>query len=89
MCQFSQQSWSNDVFLLVYLHVVPKTLRYVKYECSFHSNMLLCQDLNHQFLLQGPDGIPIEVWRCLGARAIVWLTKLFNLIFWSNKMPEE
>ena len=29
----------------------------------------------------GPDGIPIEVWRCLGDRAIVWLTKLFNLIF--------
>jgi hypothetical protein len=37
----------------------------------------------------GPDGIPIEVWRCLGARVIVWLTKLFNLIFRSNKMPEE
>jgi hypothetical protein len=37
----------------------------------------------------GPDGIPIEVWRCLGARAVVWLTKLFNLIFRSNKMPEE
>ena len=37
----------------------------------------------------GPDGIPIEVWRCLGERAIVWLTKIFNLIFWSNKMPEE
>jgi hypothetical protein len=37
----------------------------------------------------GPDGIPIEVWRYLGARAIVWLTKLFNLIFWSSKMPEE
>jgi hypothetical protein len=36
-----------------------------------------------------PDGIPIEVWRYLGARAIVWLTKLFNLIFRSNKMPEE
>ena len=34
-----------------------------------------------------PDGISIEVWRCLGDRAIVWLTKLFNLIFWSNKMP--
>jgi hypothetical protein len=25
----------------------------------------------------GPDGIPLEVWRCLGTRAIVWLTKLF------------
>ena len=37
----------------------------------------------------GPDGIPIEVWRCLGDRAIIWLTKLFNLIFRSNKMPEE
>src|SRR6266540_1175611 len=37
----------------------------------------------------GPDGIPIEVWRCLGDRAIVWLTKLFNLIFRLNKMPEE
>jgi len=37
----------------------------------------------------GPHGIPIKVWRCLGARAIVWLTKLFNLIFRSNKMPEE
>jgi hypothetical protein len=34
----------------------------------------------------GPDGIPIEVWRCLDVRAIVWLTKLFNLIF---RMPEE
>ena len=37
----------------------------------------------------GPDGIPIEAWRGLGDIAIVWLTKLFNLIFRSNKMPEE
>ena len=37
----------------------------------------------------GPDGIPIKVWRCLGDIAIVWLTKLFNHIFWSNKMPDE
>ena len=37
----------------------------------------------------GPDGIPIDVWRCIGDRAIVLLTKLFNLIFRSNKMPEE
>jgi hypothetical protein len=37
----------------------------------------------------GPDGIPIEVWRSLGDVAIVWLTKLFNLIFRSNKMPDE
>jgi hypothetical protein len=36
-----------------------------------------------------PDGIPIEVWRYLGVRAIVWLTKLFNLTFRSNKMSEE
>ena len=37
----------------------------------------------------GLDGIPIEVWRCLGDRVIVWLTKFFNFIFRSNKMPEE
>ena len=37
----------------------------------------------------GTDDIPIEVWRCLGDRVIVWLTKLFNLIFWSNKIPKE
>jgi hypothetical protein len=29
----------------------------------------------------GSDEIPIEVWRTLGDVAIVWLTKLFNLIF--------
>jgi hypothetical protein len=37
----------------------------------------------------GPDGILIEVWKCLGDIAIVWLTKLFNHIFQSNKMPNE
>lgn len=37
----------------------------------------------------GPDCIPIEAWKGLGDIAIVWLTKLFNLIFRANKMPEE
>jgi Reverse transcriptase (RNA-dependent DNA polymerase) len=37
----------------------------------------------------GPDDILIELWRCLGDIAIVWLTKLFNTIFRSNKMPDE
>jgi hypothetical protein len=37
----------------------------------------------------GPDGMPIEVWMTLGDVAIVWLTKLFNLIFRSNKMSDE
>jgi hypothetical protein len=36
-----------------------------------------------------PDEIPIEVWRTLVDVAIVWLTKLFNLIFRLNKMPDE
>jgi hypothetical protein len=35
----------------------------------------------------GSDGIPFEVWRSLEDVAIVWRTKLFNLIFRSNKMP--
>jgi hypothetical protein len=37
----------------------------------------------------GPDGIPREVWKFLGDIAIVWLTKLFNHIFRSNRMPDE
>jgi hypothetical protein len=37
----------------------------------------------------GSDDIPIEVWRFLGDIAIVWLTKLFNIIFRSNKMSDE
>jgi hypothetical protein len=37
----------------------------------------------------GSDGIPIEVWSSLGDVPIVWLTKLFNLIFRLNKMPDE
>jgi hypothetical protein len=37
----------------------------------------------------GPDDISIEVWRCLGDVAIVWLTKLYNIIFRSNKMSDE
>jgi hypothetical protein len=37
----------------------------------------------------GSDGIPIKVWRCLGDLAIVWLLKMFNNIYRSNKMPEE
>jgi hypothetical protein len=38
---------------------------------------------------RGPDGIPIEVWRGLGVVAIIWFTKLFNITFRSNKMPDE
>ncbi|GJR38483.1 retrovirus-related pol polyprotein LINE-1 [Tanacetum coccineum] len=37
----------------------------------------------------GPDQIPIEAWRSLGAEGISWLTILFNKIFTSGKMPEE
>jgi hypothetical protein len=37
----------------------------------------------------GPDEILIEVWRSFGDVTIVWLTKLFNFIFRSNKMPDE
>jgi hypothetical protein len=39
--------------------------------------------------VMGSDGISIKVWRSLGDIAIVWLTKLFNLIFQSNKIPDE
>jgi len=37
----------------------------------------------------GPDNIPIEVWKSLGDRGIVWLTNLFNEITRTKKMPDE
>ncbi|KAI8559998.1 hypothetical protein RHMOL_Rhmol04G0220700 [Rhododendron molle] len=37
----------------------------------------------------GPDGIPIEVWKSLGDLEATWLTKLFNKIIMTRKMPDE
>jgi hypothetical protein len=37
----------------------------------------------------GSNAIQIEVCRCLEDIATIWLTKLFNHILWSNKMPNE
>ena len=37
----------------------------------------------------GPNNIPIEVWKCLGGKGIIWLTKLFNEILRSKRMPEK
>jgi hypothetical protein len=36
-----------------------------------------------------PDGIPVEMWRSLGDVAIVWLTKLFNLVCLSNEWRQS
>ena len=37
----------------------------------------------------GPDGIPVEAWKCLGEMAVEFLTRLFNKILESERMPEE
>lgn len=36
----------------------------------------------------GPDGIPADLWKRLGATGVEWLTLLFNKILISNKIPE-
>jgi len=38
---------------------------------------------------EGPDQIPVEVWKCLGEKGLEWLPELFNVIFRTAKMPEE
>ncbi|KAG2459700.1 RTBS polymerase, partial [Polypterus senegalus] len=35
------------------------------------------------------DDIPMEAWRCLGEMAVEFLTRLFNGILESERMPEE
>ena len=37
----------------------------------------------------GPDGIPVEAWRCLGEVGVVFLTRLFNNSLEGEKMPDE
>ena len=36
-----------------------------------------------------PDGIPIEAWKCMEDDGLSWLTKLFNKIFKTKKIPDE
>ena len=38
---------------------------------------------------EGPDQIPVEVWKCLGEAGLEWLSELFNVIFRTAKMPRE
>jgi len=35
----------------------------------------------------GPDLISMKIWKCLGEEGLDWLTKLFNIIFRTVKMP--
>ncbi|KAI3801889.1 hypothetical protein L1987_30006 [Smallanthus sonchifolius] len=37
----------------------------------------------------GPDNIPIEAWKCMGEEGVQWLTRLFNNIFKTGKMPDQ
>ncbi|XP_059310991.1 uncharacterized protein LOC132062434 [Lycium ferocissimum] len=37
----------------------------------------------------GPDEIPGEFWKTAGRAGLEWLTRLFNVIFKTAKMPEE
>ncbi|XP_070039885.1 uncharacterized protein [Nicotiana tomentosiformis] len=37
----------------------------------------------------GPNEIPVEFWRCVGRAGLVWLTRLFNVIFGTKRMSDE
>ena len=37
----------------------------------------------------GPDELPVEVWKCMGEMGIKFLTRLFNRLLMSERMPEE
>lgn len=37
----------------------------------------------------GPVDKPVEAWRCLGETAVEFLTRLFNAMLESERMPEE
>ena len=37
----------------------------------------------------GPDKLPVEVWKCMGKKGILFLTTLFNRILMGEQMLEE
>ena len=37
----------------------------------------------------GPDGIPVEVWKCMGEEGVDMLWDLLQKIYEQDKMPEE
>ena len=37
----------------------------------------------------GPDELPVEGWKCVGEMGIEFLTRLFNKLLVSERMPEE
>ena len=36
-----------------------------------------------------PDGLPVEVWKCMREMGIKFLTRLFNRLLVGEQMPEE
>lgn len=37
----------------------------------------------------GSDDIPVEVWKCVSERAVTFLTRMFNTMLKSERMPWE
>nr|XP_016507859.1 PREDICTED: uncharacterized protein LOC107825513 [Nicotiana tabacum] len=43
----------------------------------------------HMGSATGPDEIPVKFWKNMGKAGLEWLTRLFNVIFRTKKMPDE
>jgi hypothetical protein len=37
----------------------------------------------------GPDGLPVEAWKCFGEQGIGWLQAIFNSVLEKGKMPDD
>jgi len=37
----------------------------------------------------GPDNIPVEVWKCMGTKGLVYLTKMFRKIMEEEQIPDD
>ncbi|XP_009621031.1 uncharacterized protein [Nicotiana tomentosiformis] len=43
----------------------------------------------HRGRATGPDEIPMEFWKNAGRAGLEWVTRLFNVIFRTKKMPDD
>lgn len=57
-------------------------------EISFdETNLAVSKMKNHKAI--GPDEVPADLWKRLGNTAIIWLTKLFNIVPATKRIPES
>ncbi|CAK1595248.1 unnamed protein product [Parnassius mnemosyne] len=85
-CQYYQKLL-NEEFPSQPLNITPSVAGPLNKISEEEVKRALKKIKNHKAV--GPDSIPADLWKLLGPIAVQWLTKLFNQILTSMKIPKS